>query len=128
MSVFFTPHARDRFQERYGIRPSIRDLSDIPNACKSGRAVTMRTAADGGKTYCFDLRGIKVFPFVRDEMIISFMPPDFFLASSAKKHRLESGKAKGKPAKERDPNEKMYPRREPYKRERLPMAKLVEEL
>lgn len=35
MSRFFTPHARERFEERYGFAPTIRELSQALIACES---------------------------------------------------------------------------------------------
>lgn len=128
MSWFFTPHSRTRFQERYGFRPSVQDLSETAYACKDGRAVLMRTREDGCNAYCWTINDTRVYPVVSPEwVIITFLPPDFFFAASAKAHRRASMNAMGKMAKRYATGIKDFMKREPYKRDRTPAARLVVE-
>lgn len=94
MSHFFTPHARARAQERYGLKLTIAELSFIAHCCNGGSAAVVRTLPNGTKTYCVTVRGVNTFPVIsQDQVIITFQPPDFMVASSAKKHRREMGRA-----------------------------------
>lgn len=97
MRFFFTPHSKRRFKERYGFEPTIGELSEIAGACQSGEALQMREAsADGARTFRVKIRGVNVYPVLSaDAVLITFLPPDFFLSSVAKAHRQQKhgGKA-----------------------------------
>lgn len=44
---FFTQHAFERAQERYGLRLRPQDMLEVLRACHDGRAVRMLTMSDG---------------------------------------------------------------------------------
>lgn len=88
MTFFFTPHARDRARERYGIELSAAEMGGIARACESGQATKMSERA-GGIAYAWMIGTIRVYPVVKDGVIKTFLPSDWFLASTAKRHRKE---------------------------------------
>lgn len=89
--TFFTPHARERAKERYGLELTIPDLSFIAHACNLAKAALLRVQTNGAKVYCVEVRGVKTFPVIsHDRVIVTFQPPDFLVASVARKHRRET--------------------------------------
>jgi hypothetical protein len=98
MSFFFTPHSKRRFTERYGFEPTVRELGEIVSACKAGDALQMRGAGeDGSAAFRVKVRGVNVYPVVSAEgVIITFLPADFFLSSTAKAHRATKPGGPGK--------------------------------
>lgn len=90
MTWFFTPHCRDRAEERYGLKLTVKELSAMLIACQNGTAPVLRKRVDGGDTFCFEVRGIKTFPIISPEgVIITFAPSNFMVAAEGRRHRKE---------------------------------------
>lgn len=92
MSVFFTPHARARALERYGLDLSAADMSGIVAACNDGEAPVLRRN-ENGTTHAWKIGKQPVYPVVHKGVIVTFMPPDFFLASTSREHRAKATRA-----------------------------------
>lgn len=104
MSKFFTPHSRDRAEQRYGFRPTIQEMSRCLRACRDGHATIMRTRPDGVTVFRTEMRGRPVYPVVAPtDVIITFLPPDFMLASTSKAHRQDKARTRPKPEEQPKP-------------------------
>lgn len=83
MSVrFFSEHAVERAQERYGLKLSAADMGEIIRATNDGRAQLMSRHETGGNVFIWRFKGQPIYPLVNveGEFIISFMPKDYFRA------------------------------------------------
>ena len=92
MGFFFTPHARQRAKERYGLDLSASEMSGILKACEDGAATLISNNQKAGSVYAWKIGTIWVYPIVRNHILVSFKPSDFFLASSGKAHRKEAAR------------------------------------
>lgn len=98
MGIFFTPHARKRAAERYGLDLSIPELSAILTACVKGGAILVQDTGNA-PTYTMEMRGVRIFPRLSPDKlrIITFMPKDFLKAGTRLDHMKRTGRAKQKP-------------------------------
>lgn len=96
MSVFFTPHARKRALERYGLSLSIQDLSGIMKQCERGDTLR-QSEGHGTVIYIVYHNGVRMLPMVTvgdPPMLVTFLPPDAMQAGSKRRHLKRTGAAK----------------------------------
>ena len=116
----FTGHARDRAFERYGLALTDAELTDIANACITGKAPVLRSRqGDGGMVHRWTFNGMAVYPVIAQGKLVTFLPLDFFFASSARAHRnvMKRAPRVGQGLRGRDP----------YKRDRTNLRRIAED-
>ena len=95
MSVFFTPHARDRAKEHYGLDLTVEDMSAIIKDCVKGRAF-LGLSCPEGHTYIALFNGKRIIPHLSPDkaMIVTFMPSGYFTAGSKRRWAQKKGVVK----------------------------------